>query len=443
MQTRLTFKYLLMPEGLRRDQTLVVDDTGLIEALQPGKGQADGFLAIPGMPNAHSHAFQRALSGFGEARAGEDSFWSWREVMYRLANRVTPEDMFVIAREAFLDMLRGGFTSVAEFHYVHHMPDGRPGPEMARAIVRAAVAAGIHLLLLPVFYQNDGFNRPASQAQRRFVHASIEEYCHLLQELNGVRFGIAPHSLRAVTPETLVQLIAAVDKLYGNHYPIHIHVSEQQREVEECRALYHATPIELLARTVALNQRWNLVHATHATETERRLIVDQASTVVLCPITEAYLGDGLFAADDFKDAGGRFGIGSDSNCRIDAVEELRWLEYGQRLRKQQRAQLADASDFGASIWQQACTGGAAALAEPVGAIAVGKRADLVVLDEQAAPWLGHSINTLLDAFIIGGSRHDIAAVYVGGKRLVDHGVAIGAQTSAQEFGQVVKRFNAQ
>ena len=441
MQMRLTFKYVLTPEGLRRDQTLVIGASGLIEALEPGNGQVDGFFAIPGFPNAHSHAFQRALSGFGETRAGEDSFWSWREAMYRLANRLTPADMFVIAREAFLDMLRGGFTSVAEFHYVHHMPDGRPGQEMAQAIVQAAHATGIHLLLLPVFYQTGGFNMPPADRQRRFVHASIEDYCRLLQELSGVRLGIAPHSLRAVAPEMLVRLIKVVDSVSDGKWPIHIHVSEQQREVEECKTLYRATPIELLARTVALNHRWNLVHATHATEAERHLIVKQDATVVLCPITEAYLGDGLFAAEEFVYAGGRFAIGSDSNCRIDAVEELRWLEYGQRLRKQQRAQLACASGLGASLWQQACNGGAAALAEPVGEIAVGKRADLVVLEEQAAPWRGHDINSLLDALIIGGSRHDIAAVYVGGKRLVDHGMATGAEISAREFGRVVARLN--
>ncbi len=443
MQTRLTFKYVLTPEGLRRDQTLVIGASGLIEALEPGIGHADGFFAIPGMPNAHSHAFQRALSGFGEMPHGGDSFWSWREAMYHLANRVTPADMFVIAREAFLDMLRGGFTSVAEFHYVHHMPDGRPGPEMARAIVQAAHAVGIHLLLLPVFYQTGGFNTPPTDGQRRFVHASIEDYCGLLQELHGVRLGIAPHSLRAVAPEMLVRLINAVENLSGGKWPIHIHVSEQQREVEECRVRYHAAPIELLAGTLALNHRWNLVHATHATPAECQLIIKQDATVVLCPITEAYLGDGIFAAQEFVRAGGRFAIGSDSNCRIDAVEELRWLEYGQRLRKQQRAQLTGASGLGAALWQQACAGGAAALAEPVGEIAVGKRADLVVLDEQGSPWLGHDINTVLDALIIGGSRHDIAAVYVGGKRLVDHGMATGAEISTREFARVVTGLNEQ
>ena len=443
MQMRLTFKYVLTPEGLQRDQTLVIGASGLIEALAPGNGRVDGFFAIPGMPNAHSHAFQRALSGFGEMLNGGDSFWSWREAMYRLANRVTPADMFVIAREAFLDMLRGGFTSVAEFHYVHHMPDGRPGPEMAQAIVHAAHAAGIHLLLLPVFYRTGGFNTPPTDGQRRFVHASIEDYCHLLQELKGVRLGIAPHSLRAVAPEMLVRLIDAVDRLYGSHRPIHIHVSEQQQEVDECTALYGVTPVELLARTLTLNQRWNLVHATHATEIERRLMIRQDATAVLCPITEAYLGDGLFAAEEFVRAGGRFAIGSDSNCRIDAVEELRWLEYGQRLRKQQRAQLAGASGLGATLWQQACAGGAAALAEPVGEIAVGKRADLVVLDEQGSPWLGHDINTVLDALIIGGSRQDIAAVYVGGQRLVDHGMATGAEISTREFARAVAGLNEQ
>ncbi|MGH8283423.1 MAG: formimidoylglutamate deiminase [Gammaproteobacteria bacterium] len=443
MQTRLTFKYVLTPAGLRRDQSLVVDPAGVIEAFEPARGAADGFLALPGMPNAHSHAFQRALSGFGEQAHGGDSFWSWREAMYRLANRVTPEDLFVIAREAFLDMLRGGFTSVAEFHYVHHMPDGHRGPEMARAVIEAARAAGIHLVLLPVFYQTGGFNTPPSDHQRRFVHASIEDYCRLLQELHGVKLGIAPHSLRAVLPEMLPELINSVKSLSGGAWPIHIHISEQQQEVEECRAIFGVNPIELLAHTVDLNPRWNLVHATHATDAERNLILKHDATVVLCPVTEAYLGDGLFAAEEFTHAGGRFAIGSDSNCRIDAVEELRWLEYGQRLRQQQRARLATSTGLGAALWQRACAGGASALAEPVGTLAVGKRADLMVLDEQGSPWLGHDLDTLLDAFVIGGSRHDIAQVYVGGKRVVDHGAAKGAETSAREFSKIVSRLSEQ
>ncbi|MDE2196419.1 MAG: formimidoylglutamate deiminase [Gammaproteobacteria bacterium] len=441
MHTRLTFKYVLTPEGLRGNQTLVINAAGIIETLQPAGGKTDGFFAIPGLPNAHSHAFQRALSGFGETPRGEDSFWSWREAMYRLANRVTPEDMFIIAREAFLEMLRGGFTSVAEFHYLHHMPDGGAGPEMGQAVIEAARAAGIHLVLLPVFYQTGGFNTPARDEQRRFVHHNIEDYCRLLQTLPGVKLGIAPHSLRAVPPRVLAQLVQAVASLSGGKWPMHIHISEQRREVEECRAAFGATPIELLARTLELGPHWNLVHATHATDAELQTVLKQDATIVLCPITEAYLGDGLFAASEFVSQGGRIAVGSDSNCRIDAVEELRWLEYGQRLRLQQRARLTTAAGLGASLWQRACGGGAAALAEPVGAIAPGRRADLLVLDEQASPWLGHDAATLLDAFIIGGSRHDIGAVYVGGRRRVDHGAVSGAEDSANKFAQVVARLN--
>lgn len=442
MPSRLTFNYVLTPQGLRRDQTLVVDAQGLITAMEPADRRAyDGFMALPGMPNAHSHAFQRALSGFGEQARGDDSFWSWRDAMYRLANRITPEDLFVIARTAFHEMLYAGFTSVAEFHYLHHLPDGRPGTQMAQAVIEAARAAGIHLVLLPVFYQKGGFNSPPAESQRRFVHASIEDYARLLHELRGVPLGIAPHSLRAVPPADLPRLLEAAAQVLGSEFPIHIHISEQQREVEECQAIFGVRPIELLARHVGLNRRWNLVHATHASDVERELIVRHDARVVLCPVTEAYLGDGLFAAEEFARAGGHFAIGSDSNCRIDAVEELRWLEFGQRLRRQQRARFATTRGLGANLWQRAASGGAAALMQPIGEIAPGKRADWVVLDEQAAPWLGHGAETLLDAFIVGASRRDIAQVYVGGQRMVDHGMVAGEENSRREFARAVARLN--
>lgn len=442
MHTRLTFKYLLTPEGIREDCALDVDKTGMITAIEPADGPADGYFAIPGMPNAHSHVFQRALAGFGEVPRGEDSFWSWREAMYRLARRVTPDDMYAIAHEGFLEMLRAGFTSVAEFHYLHHLPDGRPGPEMAQAVIAAAQAAGIRLVLLPVLYQQGGFGQPARAEQKRFVHTQLEDYVRLLEQLKTVKLGIAPHSLRAVPPDVLPTLVTEAERVLGKPFPIHIHISEQRQEVAECEMHYGRSPIALLADTVTLNAGWNLVHATHATETELQLMHEQDATVVLCPITEAYLGDGLFAADEFVRTGGRIAVGSDSNCRIDAVEELRLLEYGQRLRLERRARLANQYGLGRLLWQRACSGGAAALMEPVGEIAVGKRADLVVLDEQASPWLGHQADTLLDALIIGGSRHDLAAVYVGGKRLVDHGAVAGARESAQSFAAAVSRLNA-
>ena len=442
MQTRLAFEYILTPEGLVRDQALVVDADGRIESIEPAKGSYDGFLAIPGMPNAHSHAFQRALAGYGEAPRGQDSFWSWREAMYRLANRITPEEMFIIAREAFLDMLRGGFTSVAEFHYLHHMPDGRPGAQMGRALISAAREAGIRLRLLPVFYQTGGFRQPARDEQRRFVHASIADFCALLQELHDVELGLAPHSLRAVPVETLPDLIEATSKLMAADAPIHLHISEQQREVDECRAAYQLTPVDVLARHVELGKRWNLVHATHATAEECARVRQAGATVVICPITEAYLGDGLFAADEFVSAGGRIAIGSDSNCRIDAIEELRLLEYGQRLRVQRRARLATSAGLGVPLWNQACRGGAAALRQDVGALTPGKFADVVTIRRDAPALRGHDADTLMDALLIGGSRADISDVYVGGQRRIREGVCHGAEESARAFTHAVLKLNS-
>lgn len=443
MQSRLAFEYILTPKGLVRDQALVVDADGRIERIEPrGAGPCDGFLAIPGMPNAHSHAFQRALAGYGEVPSGEDSFWSWREAMYRLANRVTPEEIFIIAREAFWDMLRGGYTSVAEFHYLHHMPDGRPGAQMGRAVIAAAKETGIRLRLLPVFYQQGGFGKPARDEQRRFIHSNVEDFCALLEELHGVELGLAPHSLRAVPVEAFGKLIEATAKYMPADAPIHIHISEQRREMQECEAAYKTTPIELLARYVRLSARWNLVHATHATVTERSLTHAADATVVLCPITEAYLGDGLFAADDFVSAGGRIAIGSDSNCRIDAIEELRLLEYGQRLKKERRARLATSAGLGVPLWSAACRGGAVSLGHPIGAIEPGRFADIVVVQGEAAALRGHDVDTLMDALIIGGSRADIGDVYVGGERRVHAGVCHGQQESAHAFNDVVKRLNA-
>lgn len=442
MQTRLAFEYILTPQGMQRDQALLVGADGRIERIEPrGAGSCDGFLAIPGMPNAHSHAFQRALAGYGESAQGEDSFWSWRDAMYRLANRVTPEEMFIIAREAFWDMLRGGYTAVAEFHYLHHMPDGRPGAQMGRAVAAAAKETGIRMRLLPVYYRNGGFGKPPRDEQRRFIHAGVEDFCALLDELHDVELGLAPHSLRAVPAESLPALMEATSKYMDAQAPIHIHISEQRREVEESRELYKLTPIELLTKYVKLGPRWNLVHATHASVPECDSIRRAGATVVICPLTEAYLGDGLFAADDFVSAGGQIAIGSDSNSRIDAIEELRLLEYGQRLRKERRARLATGAGLGVPLWSEACRGGAAALGHPSGAIEPGRFADLVVLQHGAAALRGHDVDTLMDALIIGGSRSDIGDVYVGGQRRVHAGACHGQEESSRAFNETVRRLN--
>lgn len=417
---RLSFRHILTPDGMLHDRVLSVAADGRITAIEPASDRAaavDGFLALPGIPNAHSHVFQRALAGYGEVPSGADSFWSWRDAMYRLAARVTPEDCATIARHAYGEMLAAGFTSVAEFHYLHHAVDGSRSSDMADAVIEAAGATGIRLTLLPVFYAAGGFGLPPRDEQARFVHARVDDYLRLVERLRGkVALGIAPHSLRAAPVELLPELVRNARALLGAELPIHIHIAEQQAEVEQCRARHGCGPVELLDREVGLDRNWHLVHATHADAGERARIVGRGANLVICPITEAYLGDGLFPADEHRRAGGMLAIGSDSNCRIDAFEELRWLEYGQRLRGQARARLADRHGLGQPLWLGAVAAGARALGQTVAGLAVGQHADLVVIDEHSPALAGHGIGTALDALIINGSPRDVAASFVGGRR---------------------------
>ena len=421
MLRQLSFEYVLSGAGLEHGRRISVDDRGRIASIDPAPtGPWDAALVVPGMPNAHSHAFQRALAGVRETSAN-DSFWSWRETMYRIANALDAEDLYIVALRAFADMLRAGFTSVGEFHYLHHARDGAPTVEMALAIRTAARDAGIRLTLLPVLYQQGGFGRPPTAAQQRFVHRSLDEFARLLEQLAGEPCGVAPHSLRAVSVDVLPELVELADDLLGPQSPIHIHVSEQRQEVLECCERYGVPPIECLARTIHLDERWNLVHATHAEPQELDVILSRGSNLVLCPLTEAYLGDGLFPLAQFAARGGVFAIGSDSNARIDAIEELRLAEYGQRLREQRRGLLAGGESLGATLWSQASTVGARALGQPVGAFEVGAFADFVALEVADPLFAGLTMQQAFDAWLIGGSAAQIAAVYVGGKRLVEQG----------------------
>lgn len=439
----LRFRHLLTPDGMVHDRQVVVGADGRIERIEPADSGAghDGWLALPGMPNAHSHVFQRALAGYGEARASEaDSFWSWREAMYRLAARISPEDLFVIARQGFIDMLRAGFTAVAEFHYLHHLPDGSRTTAMADAVAAAAAEAGIRLRLLPVAYFHAGFGgKPPEAGQRRFAHRDVEEYLALVQQLAAHRPGIAPHSLRAVPAEWLEKLVSGAAEILGDGFPVHIHIAEQRREIDDCLALHARTPIRVLADAVELDPRWQLVHATHADPEEIEHVADAGAGVVICPITEAYLGDGLFDAVHFRAAGGRLSIGSDSNCRIDAFEELRLLEYGQRLRFERRARLADATGLGAPLYAHCARAGADAVGEACGEIAPGAYADFVVIDSRADALAGHDIETALDALIVNGSRADVADVYVGGRRVIEGGRHAQAAVSREAFHATVRR----
>ncbi len=422
MSHSLRFQHILTPRGMESHKRMVVDEHGLIIALEDDTdtdtGATDGWLALPGMPNAHSHCFQRALVGRGERASGNDSFWSWREAMYGLARDISPEQLRAVAARAYADMLRGGFTSVAEFHYLHHRADGSRGPEMAQAVIQAAAEAGIRLVMLPVLYQQGGFDVPPSARQQRFIHQRIDDYLALLESVASVPAGIAPHSLRAVSITALKELLAGADAVLPAGYPKHIHIAEQLREVEECMEATGMRPVELLAQAVKLDSSWNLVHATHASGTELALMADAGVTAVLCPLTEAYLGDGIFLARDYLGLGGRIAIGSDSNVRIDAVEELRLLEYGQRLSLGRRACLATDEGLGMPLWRLAALAGAAAIAQNVGQIRVGAYADLVVLDPTASPLAGLPAATALDGLITAGSGENIAATYVGGRRVV-------------------------
>lgn len=443
----LNFRHVLTPDGILPDQQLHVDGEGRISAIQPipdtaEKPEFDGFLALPGMPNAHSHCFQRALAGFGEQSRGEDSFWSWREAMYKAALVMTPDQLHVVARQAFADMLAGGFTSVAEFHYLHHLPDGSRTRAMADAVVAAAEETGIRMRLLPVAYFTAGFGpdaqgpgggKPPVDGQRRFVHRDVEEYLQLLESLlsgSAVEPGIAPHSLRAVPPRLLNELLEGAEQLLGDAFPIHIHISEQQKEIDDCIVAFDHRPIELLAETVSLGPRWNLVHATHADSAEVRAMAAAGANVVLCPLTEAYLGDGLFDATAFVKQGGRIAIGSDSNARIDVFEELRLLEYGQRLREQARARLADENGL-ATLYASTAATGASALGLPTGQLAVGCYADIIGIDASSPALHGHDVATAIDALVINGCRHDISSTWVGGN-------PVNRNTTSEDFSRVVR-----
>lgn len=438
-ERRLSFRRLLTPEGWLRERALVIDAAGTITAIEPAAGPWDGTLALPGVPNAHSHAFQRALAGRGEARAGADSFWSWREAMYALANRIDAEALYAIARQAYGEMLASGFTAVAEFHYLHHRRDGGRGPEMAEAVVAAARDAGIRLRLLPVLYQQGGFGAPPAPHQARFVHARLDDFIDLLAALRPHAPGIAFHSLRAVAPAALAPALAAIDGVVGKGAPIHIHIAEQRREVEECRGATGTTPVAALLDAAPVDERWALVHATHASAAELEAVHARGAAVVVCPLTEAYLGDGLFPGRDFIAAGGHVAVGSDANARIDAVEELRLLEYGQRLADEARARFADAHGLGAALWSRACAGGARALALPVGAIAPGCAADLVVLEPGPAALLGLAPEQWADALVVAGAGLDIGAVYVGGARRAERGEWSGRARAAPRYAAALRR----
>ena len=410
MASKLHLETALLPDGWRNDVVVTVEH-GTITAIDaPGSGPAEKIsgVTVPGLPNLHSHAFQRAMAGLTERRGSEaDSFWTWHEQMYRFVERLTPDDLEAIAALAYMEMLEAGFTSVAEFHYLHHQTDGRPYDniaEMSERIVAAADTVGIGLCLLPVFYRQGGFlGKPPSNGQRRFLNTR-ESYAKLMEtKVPGGEIGIAPHSLRAVT---LDDLKWAATTFAGK--PSHIHISEQTREVDDCLAAHNKRPIDLFLDTIDAGRNWYLIHATHADAGEIARMAKAGVVAGLCPITEANLGDGLFDMPAFLRHGGRFGIGSDSNVRISAADELRTLEYGQRLFHRQRNVLGDAEcSTGRHLFEQSLDGHA---------LGVGQRADFVVLATG-----GHQGDAVLDSWIFATDNAAIRSVYHGGVSVVQNG----------------------
>jgi formimidoylglutamate deiminase len=423
----------LSSDGWTRDVLLEVDASGFISAVTPNvtNPPADAERlsgpAIPGMPNLHSHAFQRAMAGLTEARGpGEDSFWTWRQRMYAFVERLEPEQVQNVAAQLYVEMLQAGFTTVGEFHYLHHQADGHAyetPTEMSDRIIAAAREAGIAITHLPVLYACSGFGGVAPESgQRRFLNDS-DRFADLVERLVDkyrgdplVRIGIAPHSLRAVTRE---QLLYAIDAITRQDFaaPIHLHIAEQSREVEECIAWSGQRPVEWLLNNIDVDQRWCLIHATYANGKERERLSAGDAVVGLCPTTEANLGDGIFAASEYLAGGGQLGIGSDSNVSVSVIEELRLLEYGQRLSHRRRALLASAESpsVGRTLYDAALGGGARALAQPIGALQVGRRADVVVLDGQT-PALAHKTgDMILDSLVFTANHTSIKDVMVGGR----------------------------
>ncbi len=397
------------------------------------QGDVDGQWRVPGIANLHSHAFQRAMAGMAERQTdASDSFWTWRETMYRFAARFDPDTLHAVAAQLYVEMLEAGYTSVCEFHYLHHAPDGNAYADpaaMSHALVAAARDTGIRMTLLPVLYMSGGFDgRPLGERQRRFGH-TIDGFLALLellrrQEGDMLRIGCALHSLRAVPADAMQAVIAA----FPAQSPLHIHIAEQLGEVQDCLALRGARPVEWLLANADVDSRWTLVHATHLTDAEVAGIAGSGATVAICPTTEANLGDGLFPLRAYLDARGAWGIGSDSQISVSPVEELRWLEYGQRLSTHHRniAVRADSASVGETLLQGVIASGANA----TGFVATD---DWITLDTDAPQFAGMTWADAIDRWIFSGNRNLVRDVHVGGRQLVADGRHRGRDAIAARF----------
>jgi formimidoylglutamate deiminase len=468
---RLYAAHALLPDGWARDVLLAWDGTGTLTAVQvaaappAGVPHAAGVL-IPGLPNLHSHAFQRAFAGLTEYRRAAtgrddraDNFWAWRELMYRVALGVAPDQLEAIATQVYIEMLHAGYTAVCEFHYLHHDPRGRPyadPAEMSLRLLAAAQRAGIGLTLLPVLYQQAGFGaQPARTEQRRFIKgtdallALFERLRRHVAEANAdagasasssanargaARVGIAPHSLRAVGPGALRDVVAGVQALDASA-PIHLHIAEQPQEVRDCVAWSGQRPVAWLLANAPVDARWCLVHATHMNPVELQGVAASGAVAGLCPTTEANLGDGVLDAAAYAAANGAWGIGSDSHASISGAEELRLLEYTQRLAQNRRNVLASAAQPQAAehLWLGAVRGGARASGRAIGGLRVGQQADFVVLDT-AGTLAGLAPSQVLASHVFAHhGRSALREVGVAGRQRVHAGAHALDRVACEHF----------
>jgi len=447
--TGLFFDQALLPRGWTRDVRIAVDAgriVGIVSGGVAAPGDERHRIGLPGISNLHSHAFQRGMAGLAEVRASSaDNFWTWRDLMYRFVGRMTADDIEAIAGQAYVEMLEAGFTRVGEFHYIHHDVSGAPYGnlgELAERIAAAAGAAGIGLTLLPVFYAHAGFGgRAPDSEQRRFVN-DIDRFAQLMEASRravathqGAVVGVAPHSLRAVTPAEL----DAVVTLAGEG-PVHIHIAEQTREVDECVAWSGQRPLQWLFDHAPVDRRWCLIHATHATSTEIRSVAESHAVAGLCPITEANLGDGTFKAPEFVELGGIFGVGSDSNVLIGISDELRQLEYSQRLALKARNVMAPDGGVstGRALFDGALRGGSQALGAAISGLTEGAFADIVSLDAGNVALAGRAGDAILDSWIFGAGRSLVDCVWARGRKVVKDGRHRNREQVALRFRQAIE-----
>lgn len=445
----LHFANALLADGWAQDVRISVSDgriSAIVSGVPPQGGDETHAIGLPGVANVHSHAFQRGMAGLAERRGpDEDNFWGWREAMYRYALTMAPEDLEAVAAQLYAEMLEAGFTRVGEFHYLHHDRDGTPYNnigELAERIAAASVTAGISLTLLPVYYANATFGGVAPQArQRRFI-CGVDQFARLyaqstsiVERIEGGMIGLAPHSLRAVGPDDL----AAILPLAG-HRPIHIHAAEQQREVDDCLAWSGQRPVEWLLDHAPVDSRWCLIHATHLTQDETERLALSGAVAGLCPITEANLGDGFFNAPDFLEAGGHFGVGSDSDIHIGLAEELRQLEYSQRLRHQKRNVLAaPGGATGERLLAEALRGGARAMGQDAHGLTVGAPADIVTLAVEHPALVARKRDEIVDSWIFAAGSNGIDCVYARGQKLVAGGKHVRREAIGKAFAKAMVR----